>query len=630
MIHVLRKLVLILSINFVTIQGVLCQTSFKGRIVDSKAEGIPYAHIIVEGTQLGTYSNNEGFFILNIPSPYSSKVNEINITCVGYVPLQLNVHRDDLSHIQLDEDILELSTVEITPRDHAKDLVLNSIRNIPNNYPGHKENYVGFVRETLSWEKSGSKNPLYVAEAVIESSKDPYSMTSRKGHVKLIEGRRYVSRGLDTLRERIISGAHHVHRFDVVARKDEFISNPGRFYYELIDTTRFNNSNIYEVAFSHKNQLKSGSIFIEDSTFVITRVIIHYKPGFDFSLLIFPPGRGRTYLKYEANYYRGYDDKWRLERTSYATAFKRKRGTLNLRSNYATTEIRQSSDISYIDRIQIRDIYLDKTGTYNPDFWANYNIILPSRNTEDLFQEKGRSNTPPGKEPVTMTKKVLPKILTKLKLGHAVNWSGMEIGSYNLTYNNPALGIQHAEGSSAQSTWTLSSFILYEFRPNTFVGLLTESPISKTGITSYDLAVSKDLNLNQNGRPIIVSLGLRVGYQHLNRFINNYTTETRYEIKGKTFDSGKTGIFLTKKQFHLQPNLGLSIEKSNRLCFFTAINYNVPIDRKIGLTFVERNEFLFRKRQFLRNGDESLFIGGNNNNILTVNVSIDAGIFLRF
>ncbi|MCG8684106.1 MAG: hypothetical protein MI892_04470, partial [Desulfobacterales bacterium] len=98
--------------------------------------------------------------------------------------------------------------------------------------------------------------------SVIESSKDPYSMTSRKGHVKLIEGRRYVSRGLDTLRERIISGVHHVHRFDVIARKDEFISNPGRFYYELIDTTRFNNSNIYEVAFSHKNQSKSGSIFI--------------------------------------------------------------------------------------------------------------------------------------------------------------------------------------------------------------------------------------------------------------------------------------------------------------------------------------------------------------------------------
>ncbi|MCG8386747.1 MAG: hypothetical protein MJA30_14455 [Cytophagales bacterium] len=47
---------------------------------------------------------------------------------------------------------MELSEVEITHIDHAKNLVLNAIQNIPKNYSNEKENYVGFVRETLSWE----------------------------------------------------------------------------------------------------------------------------------------------------------------------------------------------------------------------------------------------------------------------------------------------------------------------------------------------------------------------------------------------------------------------------------------------------------------------------------------------
>ncbi|MBC6401976.1 MAG: hypothetical protein GDA42_13115 [Ekhidna sp.] len=206
----------------------------------------------------------------------------------------------------------------------------------------------------------------------------------------------------------------------------------------------------------------------------------------------------------------------------------------------------------------------------------------------------------------------------------------MEMGSYNLAYTNPVLEIQHAESSSNTSLWGFSSFLLYEFKPNTFIGLVLENPATKTGITSYDLAVSKDFNLNSNGRPIEISPGLRVGYQLITQLINTYKTESDYSINGKSFDSGKINVFLTQKHIHLHPNLTFSIEKSHRLNFFTSINYSFSFNRQIGLTFVEKDKFLFRKKQFLRNGDEGLTINGNDNDILNSGINVNAGIFFHF
>ena len=290
-------------------------------------------------------------------------------------------------------------------------------------------------------------------------------------------------------------------------------------------------------------------------------MIFYYESGFPLRF----QGRGRTYLKYEANYYRGYDDKWRLERISYTTGFKKKSGLLNLVSDYGTTEIKPFTEIPYIDRIQIGDIYLDETGTYNPEFWNNYNIILPADSSEYLFKNKNKLNSSARNISSKITRRSIYNLLSKMKLGYGFTLQNMQIRDYSFSYANSTLEIQHVENSSEQLIWGLSSFFLYEFKPNMFIGLTTESPITKTGITSYDLSISKDFNLNPNGRPIKTSAGLRFGYQKFDQFIGNYSTDVEYKVDGKSFDSGSTDIFITQKQIHFQPNMMLSIEKSNRL-----------------------------------------------------------------
>ena len=450
----------------------------------------------------------------------------------------------------------------------------------------------------------------------------------------------------------------------MAARREEFVSHPDKFYYELVDTIRSNNRNIFEVGFSDKDRSKHGAIFIEDTTFVITSVNFYYESDFPFSYLA-PLGNGRTYLKYEANYYRGHDGKWRLQRTSYATAFKRKSGLLHLVSDYATTEIKPATAIPYIDRIQIGDIFLFKTGINNKDFWAEYNTVLPDDNIEYLFKKQNDSiqlgeSYPaysPGSgakydiiltddstahlvrkknkpiliqdKPSKNTKRAIYDLRSKMKSGIAFTVQKVQIRDFGFSYNNPELEIQHTESSSDQLVWGLSSYSFYEFKPNTFIGLITEIPITITGITSYDLSISKDFNLNPDGRPILISPVLRLGHQQLDLLIDNYTTTEEYKVNGKSFDSGSTDIFLTQRQFHIQPSLMVSVEKSNRLNFFASINYNLGFYRRTGLTFVEKNEFLlFRKIRFLKDGHEAMTIKGNSNDLLNLVINFNAGIFL--
>lgn len=599
----------------------LCQANVSGLVVDSEDKPIPYAHVILQNTSIGTITNQLGQFRLSINS---NEFTSIKITCIGYKSMIIE-DLQELKKIVLEEETKLLSQIIVTPRDFAREIVIKAIQNIPKNYPLTDERLRGFVREKVYWFDFGE--PIYVAEAVVEAIKKSYESGNAKGTVRLVEGRKYESMGIDSLPNRIYAGPHHMHRFDIVSRRDLFLKKPESYKYLISDTLRLNGQDLFKIHFVNERKGHEGFVYILDSTYAISKADI-VKSKFSSLLSL---DRDRKVLKYTVNYENSAaDKKWRINHTEYYTVFSRGMRDLVLESQYATTYSEPNmSEIPYLDRIQFTDIYLEKTGTYNPDFWDKYNIVLPNNNIEDTFR-KGNETRANQNRSLKITKKSIYDLLSKMKLGYGFTLQNMQIRNYSFSYTNATLEIQQAENSSEQLIWGLSSFFLYEFKPNTFIGLITESPITKTGITSYDLSISKDFNLNPNGRPIKISPGLRLGYQHLDQFIDNYATEEGYEVNGKSFDSGSTDIFLTQKQIHFQPNMMLSIEKSNRISFYTSINYNLPFDRSIGLTFREKDEFLFGKKQFLKNGNEGMSVSSDDNDLLTSRINFNVGVFLTF
>lgn len=598
-----------------SIQTCLTQMVISGKIVDDNSEPLPFVHLRFENANLGTVSNEKGEFkLIYIPE---IKNNAIVISSVGY--LTTKVFLEEGYHVlSLSRDITRLKEVIVVPRDYGKELIINAIKAIPSNYPSDAERHRGFFRETTSWEKN--KKPIYVAEAVIEAIKKPYNNQNRLGHVEIIEFRKFESNQSDSLKTKIYAGAHHIHRFDVVARRDAFLGNPNGFKYKIKDTLRQQGKDIYKVYFEKKNKL-FGHVYIMDSIFAIVKLDFNDR---SFSKL---PGKKREYLNYTIAYEQGDDKLWRFKHSQYNTAFKENGELLKLVSNYVTTDVQiNETDISYSNRLQFGDILLDESKEYKPNFWNNYNIILSSQESESAFASIDYSQN---KQNRKKSNKLI-NIINNLRLDMMLKWTPYQVGTYALSYSNEDLEIQQNDVFSNRQAWGFSYSLYYKVKSDLFLGYASESRISKSGITSHDIIVLKEFNLNPNGRPISIGGGLKLGYQELNTFLNRYDDTRAFEVKEKSIDSDKIDVFLTQRSYRWQPIIALKIENNHQLSFILSTGYNFQLNEKTGLLFHEKSGFfLSRKKIFLENGNENLVIDYDGD-LLKNNFSISAGISYKF
>ncbi len=107
----MKKFLLTVTLTLSTFV-LLAQGVVTGKIVDGDTgEGLPGATILIEGTSLGTVSNINGDFSLNVPSRGSVLI----ISYVGFKDLIINLEdgKSDLGTINLESGFTELSTLEI-------------------------------------------------------------------------------------------------------------------------------------------------------------------------------------------------------------------------------------------------------------------------------------------------------------------------------------------------------------------------------------------------------------------------------------------------------------------------------------------------------------------------------------
>jgi len=62
-------------------------STVSGRITDQYGEALPFATVLVEGSTVGTYSDMDGYYTLNIPQGY----NQITVNYIGYNPVTIYV-----------------------------------------------------------------------------------------------------------------------------------------------------------------------------------------------------------------------------------------------------------------------------------------------------------------------------------------------------------------------------------------------------------------------------------------------------------------------------------------------------------------------------------------------------------
>ncbi|MEP5430048.1 MAG: carboxypeptidase-like regulatory domain-containing protein [Flavobacteriaceae bacterium] len=590
------------------------QITISGKVIDEHGDPLPFVHLRVENTNLGTISNENGLFRLVLRKDIEK--NDIVISSVGYKTKKIYLKEGNHTII-LTSNVTELEEVTVITMDFGKELIRKAINAIPQNYPKIEERHKGFFREIIHWGQE--EKPAYIIETTLESIKKPYKIRRRSGDVKLNEFRKYESQQLDSLYRRIYAGAHHIHRFDIVSRREAFLGNPSGFKYKIKDTLRQRGNDVYKIYFQNKNKL-SGHVYVMDSSYAIIKAELNNYSYSKSSL------KGRQYLNYTVTYEQDENQVWRFKRSNYETAFKQRGKLFKLSSNYVTTEVEPNKiGITYSDRLQFGDILLYEPKKYEPNFWDSYNIILPDEKSENLFRSIDYSKTNNAKK--TLNKFL--RILLRLRQEAWFTWTSIDIASNMVVFENPALEIQQGLSTTEENVYGLTYSLLYEFKPNFFLGYSNESSISKSGITSHDLSISRSINLNPNGRPIFVIPRVNFGYQELKYSIGNFKNTGDFKINGISFKNGETDVFLSQRNIRLQPNLVFDIEKSNRLSFMVSFGYNFPLKERIGLLFHEKDGFfLFRKKTFIKNGDESLSIERSNGSLKN-NISISAGIAIH-
>lgn len=140
----LTILIIVLFFNFT----VYSQDKITGEIVDAENKVIPYASLIIEGTNIGTITNSEGLFTLMKNSAPNCSVL---ISCLGYKSYRLNID-DNIKYpvkIILENETFNLSEVTIKPVD-AKAIVKKAISKIDENYPRNTIKINGVYKQLTS------------------------------------------------------------------------------------------------------------------------------------------------------------------------------------------------------------------------------------------------------------------------------------------------------------------------------------------------------------------------------------------------------------------------------------------------------------------------------------------------
>lgn len=398
-----------LLIPFILISFLLLGQKYievEGKILNENTNvPVGFAHVSIQGANIGTMTNTNGNFILKVPLKHSKQ--DIIVSCLGF----------DIKQISYDEFKAANSIIEISPKSYslnevvvepldAKKIVKNAITKIQVNYPIFQEIFDAFYRESLSESEGYFKH----AEAVIEIYKENYSKPS-KDQVKLIKGRSF---DIDSKTElgsffNIEGGPYYCLEYDVVKNGISFINKKhiNKYEYKIENVIKYNNRNTYKIIFKQKDWVQKA--FFDGILYIDVESLAFVKVDFQFSAIG---------IKHASNYfvtrnpqaleitpqfakfsveYQYIDDFWRLRNTHSNIVLHVNKDDLNvneeinLKTDLIITNYQSKTffkELSEENFFKSDDLLTEKITEYDYQFWEQYNILLPDSDLLSLFKNK--------------------------------------------------------------------------------------------------------------------------------------------------------------------------------------------------------------------------------------------------
>lgn len=567
-----------------------------GVVIDaSTQEPVVYANVAIKGKGLGTITNQQGGFSLNIPDAYRQEI--LAVSFVGYETFSIKVENipGKALRIALEPVAAQIEEVVIRADSTIFTLLEGAYERIPINYPDDFLWTTGFYRESLHAIDSTT---LYIAEASINNLKSPYNIVDRTGQVEVMKSRKNLNPIIDSVVvARWYGGLFSVNRGDPVFSRYDIIKPASfkKFEYAYLGKTKYLDRSVLIISVKSKDKNQSdpldGTFYIDEDTqayvyFDLKRAGKWKKNPLE-SVTYFQSSQKVLYTRE--------GDKWILK-----CVVRNQRGMNDdnrkefiLDSEYATTSIEQNSRrrIAYDNQVQPRAIITNLAETYSETFWKDHNIIQ-----EDSGLVSGTSSetflaTEFDRELSSHEK--LIRFSKRLNIGYSYYFNQFTYQAQQVEFNYRNYRINNPAVPRHFSNHALGLLIGYKITNRLSVNWVSSSSLSNRHSFVQQFSAEYLMALKNKGRPYYFIPRLAYGQRSDSYKIGTVQIEEEFEIGGKKMKKGDSEVYSS----HWQQFASFGFE------------FKTPLSRLFSLSFgldyfwyfAPKDYFLFDRGGFFKN-----------------------------
>ncbi len=366
-------ILVILSICF---NKLYCQKlNIKGFVYDTLTnEPISFVNICIKGTTVGTVTNSNGFYSLNIPPKYNNGV--IVFSFIGYNTKEYSINKNYKKlTVNLKKALINIEEVVVNPDSNMFTLLKKAYEKIPQNYPADISKLTGFYRETLQQK---DKIYLYVAEAAINNYNTSYK-NKQMGQVEIIKSRKNILPRIDTiLNVKAYGGLFTVQDYDIVHNRSGVINprNFKKYNYNYLGILQYGNRFVYTFSYNRINKevVQNGKFYID----IQTLAYVYFENTKE--------GNWRSNIYYIINkretskiLYTQQNDIWYPKSiiVKYEFLNSHNNKAFEINSDYVTTSFNNTDikPLKFNNQLRYTDILSDIATSYEKSYWKDFIII---------------------------------------------------------------------------------------------------------------------------------------------------------------------------------------------------------------------------------------------------------------
>ena len=378
--------------KYITVSGIV-----KDR---ASRKNLEYVNISVQGSNIGSVTNEDGFFLLKIRDSINAK--EIELSHIGYFSTKIQINGNDFIDqiFYLNQNDKQLKEVTVESWENPQELVQEALKRIAVNYSNKPNLHTGFYRETVQ----KSRKFINISEAIINIYKDTYTENIANDRVQIFKGRNLITTKVsDTLAVKLLGGPNLSIFADIVKNSDILFDEESLSYFRFkMENAKFlDNRQQYVISFEPAiilpYPLYYGTLYIDKETLAFTRAEFYldmkdrnkatnailrkkpsglrFRPEEVFFVVSYKERDGKSYLNYIRNEVKFKCD-WSRKLFSTNYTIQSEMVVTETKGNFAQNIPRKES---FNEKESLSDKVIN---FYDDNFWGAYNIIEPTESLE--------------------------------------------------------------------------------------------------------------------------------------------------------------------------------------------------------------------------------------------------------